>query len=450
VDLNFPLSWFELETIEEYQNETSFEFYNVTRILIPKANLAFSFEDLYPYGYSVEHINSTYILIGNVKGKTNLIVDPITKSGELVTVVGTYTDLGEDIYQADQTGGWGVMFRNQFESQYWLNASLQIGNGSTTSASDTNSIIQIGNSTFKRYFEVKTKATFQLGTKEADGDVKDGCILILYIGTAKISRGTINLYGSVLKGYGTVYVLRPDSTIDFKENILESVEQLIWFDNDAVGTVERNYFLGEDDSLRIDTDDVVWRDCLLSAFDQAVRIALSVTIQDFTIEHSSQYDAYLRLATAKLYAIDSTLNWSMIGGVASSQAFEQYTFNLNVTFQNATSIENANVTMYDNNGTQVFSQLTYANGTIDEQTITSRLYENPYPNTITDYNPFNLTITLSGYQTYSKNFTLGEKTDWTIALQETTAAVTYTSAILIVAAFIIIPVGLIIWWFKWK
>jgi len=335
------------------------------------------------------------------------------------------------------------MFRNQFESQYWLNASLQIGDGSTTtSASDTNSILQIGNSTFERTFEVKPQATFQLGTKEADGDVENGCTLILYIGTAKISRGTINLYDSVIKGYGSIYVLRPDSTIDFKENLFDFIDQGIWIDDDAVGTVERNYFHGNGETMFIETDDVTWRDCVLSDFLQAIRIALSVTIQDFTIEHSSQYDAYLRLATAKLYAIDSTLNWTKIGGAASSQAFEQYTFNLNVTFQNATAIQNANATMYYSNGTQVFSQLTYANGTIDEQTITSRLYESPYANTITDSNPFNLTITYSD-QTYSKNFTLNEKTDWIIALQETTAAVTYTSAILVASLFLLVPIAVI-------
>jgi len=48
VNLSFSQSEFELETVEEYRNETSFELYNVTRILIPKANLVFSFEDLYP------------------------------------------------------------------------------------------------------------------------------------------------------------------------------------------------------------------------------------------------------------------------------------------------------------------------------------------------------------------------------------------------------------------
>lgn len=100
VDYNFPLSWFELDEI--WMNMQI-----VTIISIPRANLQFSFEDLMPFGYSIEHVNSTYILIGNVKGRTDLIVDPITMSGDYVTVTG-YSEGAEcnftTIYYADLDG----------------------------------------------------------------------------------------------------------------------------------------------------------------------------------------------------------------------------------------------------------------------------------------------------------------------------------------------------------
>jgi len=125
VDLNFPLSWFELETEKRYDDEKGMplpEPYTITYIHIPKANLILSFEDLYPYGYSIEHINSTYILVGNVRGRENLYVDPITKSGNVITVVGDYDNDNAhwDLWNASEANGWNVVHRLDYDS-YGIN-----------------------------------------------------------------------------------------------------------------------------------------------------------------------------------------------------------------------------------------------------------------------------------------------------------------------------------------
>ena len=86
VDYNFPLSWLELRESEGVHEDGT--FFNFTEILIPKINLALSFNDLYPYGYEIEHVNKTHMLIGNVKGRTNLILDPIVSSGTYLQVTG--------------------------------------------------------------------------------------------------------------------------------------------------------------------------------------------------------------------------------------------------------------------------------------------------------------------------------------------------------------------------
>lgn len=103
VDLNFPLSWFELQEVQVFLPEP----YNITRIHVPKANLVFSFEDLYPQGYSVRHVNSTYVLVGGVRGQTDLVVDPITYSANTITVTG-YTEGSpctfNDLWLADKAG----------------------------------------------------------------------------------------------------------------------------------------------------------------------------------------------------------------------------------------------------------------------------------------------------------------------------------------------------------
>lgn len=93
--------------IDEMEIPDETEPYNVTVIHFPKANLFFSFEDLYAYDFSVDFINATYIQIGNVTGKTELIIDPITYS--IPNLQGTGGASGseidmEDFYEADLGG----------------------------------------------------------------------------------------------------------------------------------------------------------------------------------------------------------------------------------------------------------------------------------------------------------------------------------------------------------
>jgi len=156
VDLNFPLSWFELETIETQVPP----FYNFTRIHIPKANLVFSFEDLYPYGYSIQHINATYILIGGVNGKENLYLDPITYSGGVTTFSGDVT--AWDLWNASNVNGWGVAQKldSSENTQYvfgcrvqgtwgtysnWTDIDVQIFFNSTSVTGTYQSHIYLGN-----------------------------------------------------------------------------------------------------------------------------------------------------------------------------------------------------------------------------------------------------------------------------------------------------------------
>jgi len=134
---------------------------------------------------------------------------------------------------------------------------------------------------------------------------------------------------------------------------------------------------------------------------------------------------YLVSISGDSYFVNPDLDdWVFIwGGTSAGEVYRQYEFDLNTTFANATAIQNANVTLsyYGQGGGTVGSWLTYANGTIPTQTLNMGFYNQTGANAIYNYNPYNITVTRSGYQTYSKNFTLDEKTDWTIALQESTA-----------------------------
>jgi hypothetical protein len=111
-----------------------------------------------------------------------------------------------------------------------------------------------------------------------------------------------------------------------------------------------------------------------------------------------------------------TFTWSLTGNV-----YRQYTFDLKVSYPNDTAFENANVTLFNNVGTVVFTALTNSSGMVATQTVSRGFYNQTGGNTLYDYAPFTLNIT-SSYANYSKAFTLTEKTDWEIALTQSASS----------------------------
>ncbi len=106
-------------------------------------------------------------------------------------------------------------------------------------------------------------------------------------------------------------------------------------------------------------------------------------------------------------------------GTCTGRVYRQYTFDLQVTYQNSTGIQNANVTISNNNAL-VGSWLTNSTGQIPTQILTMGYYNQTGGNAIYNYNPYNLTVTKDRYQIYTGNFTLSQKANWTIALQPLT------------------------------
>ena len=113
VDLNFPLSWFELRDKLIILEDGELSVF--TEIWLPRANLMFSFEDLLPQGYEITHVNSTYILIGDVRGRRDLLIDPIIRSVDGCTVTGyakgSECDF-EELHEADLNGTLELMAQN--------------------------------------------------------------------------------------------------------------------------------------------------------------------------------------------------------------------------------------------------------------------------------------------------------------------------------------------------
>lgn len=729
VDLNFPKRWMTLDTFEVDMDEEGEPIgpYNVTHIRIEKANLILSFEDLYPYGYSVEHINSTCVLIGNVKGRIDLIVDPIVESGSRLVVTGTYTDIWEDMYDADNTGNlqllastdvtttetrqflrsvhidpinglnahkldpiipggpgvypyiigndtlltgywgirvwkriangseteltsgvpvaqvnrstatdgyqsatwncpetdlistdaiiarfylkidglinwtnvqdpnynldwiteqlgayklvgvpwtvyyytvivleagdywyliyssitstyetrienfqwieaenisltqqvrpaddlalklnltitnllisgnttitgldkdggsqtedititanttytttlwwnsvsnlecygaytievnqsrWGLVWK-QGDNQYWFNVSVQIGDASTsTTVSATNDHVEIGDSTNNNGLTVTSSATLNLGTSTTP---QDGGSIIINGGGATGAPsserwyGTTNFYGvqlikttlSWLELYGT----------DNWENCVVTGTGKISFK--ASSATFTNVFL---EYINPASSNYAFTDCVFETSSnggEVLRVGSSydVDVQDSTLinNHWNGYEIQCwGDFTGTLNVTDCTTDparWNWRSG-ANGVTNHQFTFNLKTIFSNNTGIQNANVTIWDLNGTQIFTELADVNGEITEKTLIASKFTGEGTETV--YSPYNLTITYGSYQTYTENFTLSAKTDWTIALQESSVAVTYTSAILVASLFLLIPIIAVIFVWRWR
>lgn len=122
LDYNIPLNKIRIENVEILNFSTK-------RIHIFE-KITLDFYELYERGFEVE-LNKTTMLISNVKGKTDLDLDPVTYSGNLITIRG-YTEAVpctlETIYQADLAGGWNVVSNNNGSgAQYEINARVRVG-----------------------------------------------------------------------------------------------------------------------------------------------------------------------------------------------------------------------------------------------------------------------------------------------------------------------------------
>jgi hypothetical protein len=103
-----------------------------------------------------------------------------------------------------------------------------------------------------------------------------------------------------------------------------------------------------------------------------------------------------------------------------------YTINIKIINKDNNAISGATVVMKKTDGTQMFSVITAADGTITQQQVTSKYWSHTWTGTptyspfsdadITDYNPFTLIISRSGYKTYTTKFTFDSKLNWKLTL----------------------------------
>jgi len=143
-------------------------------------------------------------------------------------------------------------------------------------------------------------------------------------------------------------------------------------------------------------------------------------MSNITLRARGTRDIAIQALSANAYLIDCDLpNWDFgwWGGGMTHKVYRQYTFNLQVTEEDGTPIQTANVVLTNAASAEVFNVNTDASGLIAEQTVSRGYYAQATGNTLQDYGPFTLTITKAGYVTYiQEGIILDEKIDWRTAL----------------------------------
>ena len=428
LDYNFPLSAVDIEWIETLN-------YTFPRIQLGKA-ITLDFADLYEHGFTLE-VNKTHMMIGNVKGKTDLDLDPITYSSPTITVTG-YTEEAPctfwDVWNASNVNGWDVVHNNNGTStQFQFDCKLVIGDGgSATFLTDAGKQIIFADGIVtgdtQHLIDVKGNAIVNIGTviDALEKTCESGCSIMSLESTFHStnifhsSGGVYNLYAS--------HFYAP-SIRHYVKNVRGNIWSTIF-----------SSFVSPYASSTIDAD---LYDCTISASTYGVLLwahnledvkiygcthggihaegVNPLTVRDITLRNCTfairlwNYDVDMSL-------IDCDLDvWSInFAGGCDGHIIRQHTFNLAIVDVNGLALENVDVslTYSGQGGGTVGIWETGVNGSIPEQTLSKGFYNQTGGDTIYLYEPYNLTISMIGYDTESFIFNITEPTSWVIGLRE--------------------------------
>jgi hypothetical protein len=419
---SFDVSDIEVDVIEDPELE-----YNITRFHLPD-NLVLSYEDLWLYNYTVSHPSKLETKVEGVKGKTAWNLDPITYSEPTILVVGFSSETPctfWDLWNASDGNGWNVVWR-QNNSYTTRGVQVYVGNGTETWYADENLQIQIFPSTvISRFFWVKDNAHFQFGTvKNESSKITSNGVSVKSKNCYDIIRSDVGsdvlIYDSYIAEIGDDY----DSGFWINGNltIWNSKFSKIWgLDIEGITDlfdvefqdIYGHYF----DDPRITMDSVK----VMSATDYFAEfgdLSQDVCMSNFYGRNAPEtfYLAYTN--GYDLYMIDADVdNWNpSFSSAQDTKLFRQYTFDLTFTFDNGSYAEGTNVTISNDYLDYSHSWILSSNGSIPQQTYSMGHYNQTGGDTLYDYNPYTITATLDGYDTYTSNVNITEATDLTISL----------------------------------
>ena len=449
---NFDMNRIELEEVEMFEENVTIpelhlynatRWYNVTRLHLP-SNLVLSYEDLWKYGYVVTQPNKTHAIVENIKGKTSWNLDPITYSAPTITVTGFTSSVPctfWGLWNASYVNGWNVVNKNLTLDpadypnypQFMFDARLVIGDGNTaTWFADNSKQITLNNgvktAVDQRFIDVRNNAKATFGA--------------LHNLATKRTRYGIDFIDLTSAYYGWILYPQSDSAIiyiyscSFRSvadcrfvgqrmwNVIADWQTHVHFPTLTTSDVNNLIVSGTYHGIRSPRVGTTINNLFITAISNAIWLHLYAGTIKNVWQRGSTYDVRVDTTGANNHYLinvdagrDWLLNWV---GTNTGKVFRQYEFDLRMIYENGTAMQGANATLvkYTSPITNVGSWLTPANGSIPQQTLTKCWYNQTYGDVAQEDMQFGLTIMKDGYQTYIGNFTLEDKTDWTLVLQE--------------------------------
>lgn len=412
---------------------------------------------LRPKDYYVLGLADVYITVNNFTAESTVQIVGTEEYGAVqteniaITGNGTYNSTlywrtiattqvtvyaGNFTYTLTQ-GQWGVVWQQEV-NQYGFDAKLVVGDGSTaTYFVDLDKQITFKNgiatASYQQLIYVRTAANFRLGQKD-DASLKrtsHGCCLINLDNTYVVflirsDNGVDTLLYSCL--FLDAFQAANETWVEAKEiwNCHFTNMVLPYWGNHKGGGTIYNVICSGYYGIRIEI--AGWTGTVDTLILNTIRRCLyfhnagGFTVSNIVGNTPFGQSIMMQTVPTDINLVDAMLNkWTFTWtGTSAGKLYRQYTFNLHVTDKNNNNISGATVGLKDKMGNVVFSVTTATDGTITQQTVSRGYYNQAHGDTLQEYSPHTLTIAKLGYQTYTGNFTLSQKTNWTIALQPLT------------------------------
>ena len=332
-----------------------------------------------------------------------------------------------DIWNEDNTNGWNVFKKLGDHSFAFDNICLQVGNGSIESwFGDINVQILWDNAT------VEQEAIYVTD----NGHFSSG--LLLDSERKITSKGCSFYFDNYYYIYGEEgcdFEFYDTKFVDFSylmENYVEGNQTFYsctftnWYAVDVAETSNSVFWnvLIQDSGFAVymETSPLLFDNVKVLKADHLLYIQEPFNLTDFYGRNATDESFYVSVGSGNINLINPdvdawTFNWEN-PAYNLVNVFRKYQFHLTVFFQNGSFTQNANVTICNDFLGLSYSWLTYANGSIPQQVFSMGHYNATGGDTIYDYNPYNLTITFDGYETYSTLINITKKEDLKITLSE--------------------------------
>lgn len=313
-----------------------------------------------------------------------------------------------DIYNADVSGGWGVV--ECLGSYFRLSAFLYFGDGSTaTYFKETNKFLETVNP-YSIYLN-GSDVYVQFGNLVNDVGV-DGCALLHTSGATGLFRSAGGYPNLLL--YGTMVNSKSSSDYIIYSANINLVAQ------DILSTKYGRFQVNRPQDLYHCTIDNVFVQAVPVRLEN-VRVTGRLTLRNASgslIENVVAPELYIWFPhpNSTVYYIRNCEfeieTWNIYNDDRGATAHFQSTFDLHVQDANGDAIAGAIAAMTDINGDEVFSVETDENGDIESQPVTYRiksLIVNPPVDTDVTYTPHTVTISASGYATRTLIYEMDRK-----------------------------------------